>query len=284
MARRGKKESNDDVLKTYFDEIRATPLLSFEEELELSRRIMQGDEEARQKLIKANLRLVVKIARSFASSDIPLMDLIQEGNLGLIRAAQKYDFKKNVRFSTYASWWIKQAISRALVNKRRSIRLPHRKEEALKKIQRAYNALSQELMREPTAEELAREVHMAPEEVDQILSLSNTMVSLDAEAGKDDTTSLLELYEDRTYCPDVEFLRNSVREDTLRFLEKLMERERKILMYRFEFFGGEKYTLKQIGDEMGLSPETVRQIELRALKKFKENAAELKEYMQFSYC
>lgn len=284
MARRGKKESNDDVLKTYFDEIRATPLLSFEEELELSRRIMQGDEEARQKLIKANLRLVVKIARSFASSDIPLMDLIQEGNLGLIRAAQKYDFKKNVRFSTYASWWIKQAISRALVNKRRSIRLPHRKEEALKKIQRAYNALSQELMREPTAEELAREVHMAPEEVDQILSLSNTMVSLDAETGKDDTTSLLELYEDRTYCPDVEFLRNSVREDTLRFLEKLMERERKILMYRFEFFGGEKYTLKQIGDEMGLSPETVRQIELRALKKFKENAAELKEYMQFSYC
>ncbi|MEJ5189868.1 MAG: RNA polymerase sigma factor RpoD/SigA, partial [Breznakiellaceae bacterium] len=262
MARRGKKESNDDVLKTYFDEIRATPLLSFEEELKLSRRIMQGDEEARQKLIKANLRLVVKIARSFASSDIPLMDLIQEGNLGLIRAAQKYDFKKNVRFSTYASWWIKQAISRALVNKRRSIRLPHRKEEALKKIQRAYNALSQELMREPTAEELAREVHMAPEEVDQILSLSNTMVSLDAEAGKDDTTSLLELYEDRTYCPDVEFLRNSVREDTLRFLEKLMERERKILMYRFEFFGGEKYTLKQIGDEMGLSPETVRQIEL----------------------
>ena len=284
MARKGKKENNDDVLRTYFDEIRATPLLSFEEELELSRRIMEGDEEARQKLIKANLRLVVKIARSFSSSDIPLMDLIQEGNLGLIRAAQKYDFKKNVRFSTYASWWIKQAISRALVNKRRSIRLPHRKEEALKKIQRAYNALSQELMREPSAEELAREVHMAPEEVDQILSLSNTMVSLDAETGKDDTTSLLELYEDRTYCPDVEFLRNSVREDTLRFLEKLMERERKILMYRFEFFRGEKYTLKQIGDEMGLSPETVRQIEMRALKKFKENAAELKEYMQFSYC
>ncbi|MCX7656689.1 MAG: RNA polymerase sigma factor RpoD/SigA [Treponemataceae bacterium] len=284
MARRGKKENSDDVLRTYFEEIRATPLLSFEEELELSRRIMQGDEKARQKLIKANLRLVVKIARRFTSAEVPLMDLIQEGNLGLIRAAQKYDFKKNVRFSTYASWWIKQAITRALVNKRRSIRLPHRKEEALKKIQRAYNTLSQELMREPSAEELAREVQMEPEEVDQILSLSNTMVSLDAETGKDETTSLLELYEDRTYCPDVEFLRNSVREDTLRFLEKLMERERKILMYRFEFFGGEKHTLKQIGDEMGLSPETVRQIELRALKKFRENAAELKEYMHFSYC
>jgi RNA polymerase primary sigma factor len=279
MAKKKDNFNTDDVLKTYFDQIKAAPLLTFEEELELSRRIMQGDEGARQRLIESNLRLVVKIAKAYMSNDVSLLDLIQEGNLGLIHAAQKYDFKKQVRFSTYASWWIKQAISRFLANKRRTIRLPHRKEEALKKIQKAYNTLSQLYMRRPSTDEIAAEVGLAQEEVEYIMNIANGMVSLDADTGDEDSTSLIDLCEDYTYSPDTEFLRNSVREDTMKFLERLMEREKKILMYRFRFFGGERYTLKEIGDEMGISPETVRQIEMRALKRFKEEAADLKEYV-----
>ncbi|MFQ3547191.1 MAG: RNA polymerase sigma factor RpoD/SigA [Termitinemataceae bacterium] len=279
MARKKEKRTTDDVLKAYFDQIKSTPLLSFEEELELSRRILQGDEAARQRLIEANLRLVVKIAKAYMTSDVSLLDLIQEGNMGLIHAAQKYDFRKEVRFSTYASWWIKQAITRSLANKRRTIRLPHRKEDALKKIQKAYNILSQRFMRTPNIDEIANEVELPVHEVQYIMNISNSMVSLDADMGDEDSTALIDLCEDYTYSPDMEFLRNSVREDTMRFLERLMEREKKILMYRFQFYDGQRYTLKEIGDEMGISPETVRQIEMRAIKKFKEEAAELKEYV-----
>jgi RNA polymerase primary sigma factor len=140
-------DSREDSLRAYFAQIKRSRLLTFEEELALSRRVMSGDDSARQTLIEANLRLVVRIAKKYMTRDVSLLDLIQEGNLGLIKAASKYDFRKQVRFSTYASWWIKQAIVRALSNKRRTIRLPHRKEEKLRKINKAYNALSQELKR-----------------------------------------------------------------------------------------------------------------------------------------
>jgi RNA polymerase primary sigma factor len=271
-------ESQDDILKSYFDQIRRTPLLSFEEELDLSRRIQNGEEPARDHLIKANLRLVVKIARQFASQDVPLVDLIQEGNLGLIRAAQKYDHAKNVRFSTYASWWIKQAITRSLANKRRAIRIPHRKEEALKKIQRAYTVLSQLYARQPSTEEIGKEIGMSAFDVEGILEISNSMVSLDMETSIENGC-LLDVYEDTTYAPDREVLNSSVRENTMNFLEQLMEKEKQILMYRFEFYNGRKYTLKKIGEELGISPETVRQIEIRALNKLRANASELKEYV-----
>ena len=279
MATKSDNRPQEDILRSYFDQIKATPLLSFEEELELSRRIKKGDELARQKLIESNLRLVVKIAKAFVTVDMPLLDLIQEGNLGLIRAAQKYDYAKNVRFSTYANWWIKQAITRALANKRRAIRLPHRKEEALKKIQKAYNSLSQRYMRRPSTEEISKEVGISAADAEHILNLANGIVSLDAETGED-SGSLIDLCEDYTYSPDREVIRESVRTETLAFLERLMDRERQILMYRFQFYGGERYTLKRIGDEMGISPETVRQIEIRALKKLKTEAAELKDYIQ----
>ena len=269
---------SEDVLRTYFDQIKSTPLLTFEQELELSRRSLRGDELARQKLIESNLRLVVKIAKGFVSPDVPLLDLIQEGNLGLIRAAQKYDYAKNVRFSTYANWWIKQAITRSLANKRRAIRLPHRKEEALKKIQKAYNTLSQLYMRRPSTEEVAAEVGIPVLDVEYILSLANGIVSLDAETG-DDSGSLIDLCEDFTYSPDREVIRESVRAETMNFLERLLEREKRILMYRFQFYGGERYTLKRIGEEMGISPETVRQIEMRAIRKLREQAADLKDYV-----
>jgi RNA polymerase primary sigma factor len=279
MVKKKDETQHEDVLKTYFEQIKSTPLLSFQEELDLSRRIEKGDEQARQKLIESNLRLVVKIAKAYVSADALLLDLIQEGNLGLIHAAQKYDYSKNVRFSTYANWWIKQSITRALANKRRPIRLPHRKEEALKKIQKAFNTLSQRLMRKPNTAEIAQEVHLPAADVDNILTMTSSMVSLDAESGEDDSTSIIDLYEDYTYSPDKDLLKDAMETDTRRFLELLAEREKKILMYRFEFYNGEKYTLKQIGEEMGISPETVRQIEMRALRKFKEQAVELKDYM-----
>lgn len=278
MTRKAGNSEHEDILKTYFSQIKTARLLSFEEELELSKRIQAGDEGARKRLIEANLRLVVKIAKGYMSPDVQLMDLIQEGNLGLITAAQKYDFKKNVRFSTYANWWIKQAISRSLANKRRAIRLPHRKEEAIKKIQRAWTVLNQLSMRRPTLEEIAAEVKMPIDEVDALLNHAAGVVSLDAETN-DDSISLLELCEDYTYSPDREVMKTMAREDTLKLLSRLMEREKQILMYRFQFLNGETWTLKRIGDEMGISPETVRQIEMRALRKLRDKAVPLRDYM-----
>ncbi len=270
----------DDVLKTYFDQIKSIPLLSFEEELELSKRIQKGDTAARQKLIEANLKLVITIAKAYIRSDASLIDLIQEGNMGLIHAAEKYDHKKNVRFSTYANWWIKQAISRSLANKQRAIRLPQRKESLLRKIQRADQYLCQILMRRPSSEEIAAEIGISPCEVNAILCLTNKMVSLEAESShNENAVSLAEMYEDYTYSPERELIRKSVRDDTIRCVNRLKERERKILTYRFQLNNGERYTLKKIGDTMGISPETVRQIEIKALNKMKTDAAELKDFM-----
>ena len=276
--KRQKTVRDDDTLKAYFSQIRKTPLLTFEEELELSKRIEDGDEKARTTLIEANLRLVVKIAKAYVSTDVGLLDLVQEGNLGLLKAASKYDHRKKVRFSTYASWWIKQSITRALSNKRRSIRLPHRKEDALRKIQRAYNMLTQRLMRRPGVEEVAQEVGMPSEEVAQILSISSGTVSLDSDINSESGT-LHDVFEDFSYSPDAEIMKQVMREETLRFLERLREKEKKILLYRFAFYGGKKYTLKRISDEMGISPETVRQIEMRALRKLRQHADEIEEFV-----
>jgi RNA polymerase primary sigma factor len=272
-----RSDATEDTLRAYFDQIKKTRLLTFEEELALSRRILRGDEAARQQLITANLRLVVRIAKKYMTADVSLLDLIQEGNLGLIKAASKYDYRKQVRFSTYASWWIKQAIVRALSNKRRVIRLPHRKEEKLRRINKAYNTLSQELKRAPSSQEIADEMGIREQEVNDIVGLSNAVVSLDGPTPEQNGT-LHDLVTDNSYVPDQQLLRNSLREKTLAFLETLMEKEKQILLYRFAFYGGRKYTLKMIGDELGISPETVRQIEIRALRKLKECAAELREY------
>ncbi|MFW5842881.1 MAG: sigma-70 family RNA polymerase sigma factor [Spirochaetota bacterium] len=277
-TKKRKADYEDNTLKAYFDQIKHSDLLSFEEEKDLSKRIQKGDDGAKTKLIESNLRLVVKIAKGYVTPEVSLLDLIQEGNLGLLRAAGKYDYRKQVRFSTYASWWIKQAITRALSNKRRHIRLPHRKEDALRKIQRSYTMLSQKLMRSPSVEEVAEEVGLKREEVVQILNVSSGMVSLDSDIN-DDSGTFHDIIEDYSYSPDAEFIQRSFREQTLQFLDHLKEKERQILLYRFAFHGGKKYTLKSISDEMGISPETVRQIEIRALKKLKEHAEELREYV-----
>jgi RNA polymerase primary sigma factor len=271
-------DSREDALRAYFSQIKRSRLLTFEEELALSRRVLAGDDSARQTLIESNLRLVVRIAKKYMTRDVSLLDLIQEGNLGLIKAASKYDFRKHVRFSTYASWWIKQAIVRALSNKRRTIRLPHRKEEKLRKINKAYNTLSQELKRAPNIEEIAQELGLKKREVETIVQLSNAIVSLDGPT-QEDSGTLQDVIEDNSYIPERDLLREDLRERTLKFLETLLEKEKQILLYRFAFYGGKKYTLKKIGDEMGISPETVRQIEIRALRKLKENAEELREFV-----
>ena len=271
-------EGERDTLKSYFEQIKKTPLLSYDEERALSRRIQAGDEEAHRNLIEANLRLVVKIAKNFVTTDLSLMDLIQEGNLGLIKAASKYDYRKNVRFSTYASWWIKQSIVRSLSNKRRAIRLPHRKEEVLRKISKTISSLSQDLMREPSVAEVASEIGIKENEVSAILTMSNGPISLDGEVSGE-AGNLQEVFEDYSFDPDKALIRKSIREETMKFLKLLEEKERRILLYRYSFYGGKKYTLKKIGDKMGISPETVRQIEIRALKKMGKFAGELKEYV-----
>lgn len=275
---RNRSRSNDDALQAYFKQIKDNPLLTFEEELELSKRIQGGDDAAKQQLIEANLRLVVKIAKGYVTPDVNFLDLIQEGNLGLIKAAGKYDYRKNVRFSTYAAWWIKQAIVRALSNKRRPIRLPHRKEESLKKIQKTFYTLNQRLSRKPSVDEVADELHMKPEDVSSILNAAASVASLDGDMNFE-SGSLMDVCEDYSFDPDKEIMNKSMREETMKFLERLLDKERKILMYRFAFYGGKKYTLKTIGEELGISPETVRQIEMRALRKLREHADELKEYV-----
>jgi RNA polymerase primary sigma factor len=268
----------EDNLRAYFSQIKSARLLTFEEELALSRRIQAGDAAARMQLIEANLRLVVRIAKNYLTPEMSILDLIQEGNIGLMRAVEKYDYRKQVRFSTYASWWIKQAIVRSLSNKKRTIRLPHRQEEKLRKINKIYNSLSQTLMRTPTLQEIGREIGMDEQDVAAIVNSSTSVASLDS-SGSEDAGSLHDVIEDWSFSPDRELMQRSLRTDTMRFLGSLQEKEKKILMYRFSFAGGKRHTLKHIGDELGISPETVRQIEMRALKKLKGFSEQLKEYV-----
>ncbi|MDR0998557.1 MAG: RNA polymerase sigma factor RpoD/SigA [Treponema sp.] len=264
-----------DILQSYFSQIKKIPLLSFEETLELAKQIRKGDKRARQRLIEANLRLVVKIASPYASYGTPFLDLIQEGNLGLIRAVEKYDPSKNIRFSSYASWWIRQAICRFISNKQRVIRLPHRKEIFLRKVRESYQSLSQTLMRRPTIEEIAEDLCVSVKEVKAVMNLTNVTLSLEMDMSPEKAGAVADLHEDYTYNPERTFMRKNTRKDTLRFLNLLKDKEKRILMYRYQF-SGEQHTLKTIGDKMGISAETVRQIEMKALKKMRRHADELR--------
>lgn len=269
--------STEDTLKIYYERVKQIPLLTAEEERQLSMRIQAGDDAARSRLIESNLRLVIKIARAFANFDIPLVDLIQEGNMGLIKAAERFDYRRNVRFSTYASWWIRQSVTRSLVNSRRSIRLPHRKEDLIKRIHKTYGYLSQALSREPTRFEIAVELGIDEHLVQEALEMSGAMIPLENDHEDDESGSVLDVFADETYSPDAEFMRMCLREKTITMLEALLEKERQVLIYRFEFYGNSKRTLKGIGQTMGLSAETVRQIEKRAIKKLREQG----DYAEF---
>jgi RNA polymerase primary sigma factor len=272
------KDGEDDVALVYFNQIKHIPLLSFEEELELSRLVHEGNKSARKRLIEANLRLVVKIARSYHAKDVPLMDLIQEGNMGLMRAVDKFDYNKSVRFSTYAGWWIRQAITRSLTNKRRAIRLPQSKEEILRKIQKAYHPLSQYYMREPRNEEIAADIGVPIEEVEVVLNMTNGFIPLGMEGSGEETSSFVNTHEDYTYCPERALMNQSLRDAAMKVLQRLKNRERKVLMYHYQLNGSEHNTLKKIGTMMGLSPESVRQIEMKALHKIRSDAEDLHVY------
>jgi len=270
------KYSSDSVPETYFRQIKAFPLLAFEDELELSKRIQSGDKGAMHKLVNANLRLVIKIARPYVKADINFMDIVQEGNMGLMHAAQKYDHQKKVRFCTYASWWIRQYITRYLSNKNRIVRLPHRKEEILRKIQHTYNTLSQTLMHQPNSKEIAGVLGISAYDVEYIINMSCDPLCLETD-NTDDYAPVTDVHADYTYSPEKTFLKKSSRDSAIHFLDSLKDREKRILTYRFQLDGCERHTLKKISDKMGISPETVRQIEMKALKKIRSRADDLKK-------
>jgi RNA polymerase primary sigma factor len=267
----------DEVLEIYFRQIKAFPLLTFDEELELSKEIQKGSADALSKLVNSNLRLVVKIARLFCIQDASLMDLIQEGNMGLIHAAEKYDFRRNFRFSTYASWWIRQSIVRYISVTRGIVRLPHRKEEILRKIRRAYNDLSQTLMYQPQNTDIAGELGIPLHVVDSIINISADSLPLTAEFTDDVSSKTMEIHEDYTYCPERNLLKKSSRDGTLRILGNLKDDEKRILICRYQLDGDRRKSLREIGAELDISPETVRQIEMRALKKIRSHAKELRD-------
>ena len=267
-----------DCVQLYFDEIARTPLLSFEEEKELSRRIAQGDEAAQHALVKANLLLVVKIAKHFVTKEYQLMDVIQDGNLGLIKAAERYDYNREVRFSTYASWWIKQSIVRSLSLKKRMIRLPHRKEEKLRHLKKAWNTLNQDLGHVPSAEELADEMILDVHEVEDLLSLAHPVVSFENSIS-DNECALFHLLEDNTFSPDSMMFAESLRKEMAAALESLAPKEKKVIDERYGFAAERKSTLKKMGSSLGISAETVRQIEMRALQKIRGKHGHLKEYL-----
>ena len=221
-------------LNTYLYQISGDKLLSAEEEKKLSRRILGGDEEARKTLINSNLRLVVKIAKGYLTHDMELLDLIQEGNVGLIKAAEKFDFRKNVRFSTYASFWIRQSIARAISNKSRMIRFPHRKEERLRKISKAQQRLTESLGRDPNLSELAGETKIQEKDVRSILAMPDRVVSVESMSDLD-AFSLKNTIEEKKYSPDYIVMRNYLKDKTRQMLTILDEREKKVLLLRYSF-------------------------------------------------
>ena len=278
LKTRKSEEKSTTGLTSYLFQLKHDKLLTADEEKMLSKRIMKGDKKARETLINANLRLVVKIAKGYISQDLDLLDLIQEGNLGLIKAADKFDFKKNVRFSTYASFWIKQSIARALSNKSRMIRLPHRKEEKLRKVNKAQVKLSKDFGRSADTAELSSETKLEQEEIKSILNLPDKVLSIES-SSTDEKFSLKNTVEDPKYSPDYLVMRNYLKDKTQEMLTILNEKEKKVLLYRYSFLSGEKNTLKDIGDRLSISPETVRQIEMRALKKIREQFSHLKDFL-----
>ena len=275
-----KNLNNDESLQAYFDQIKNIPLLTFEEEQELSKRIHTGDENARRRLIESNLRLVIKITRGYLAPDVSWMDLIQEGNMGLMHAVGKYDHAKQIRFATYAAWWIRQAITRYLCNKRRTIRLPHRKEELLLRIRQAYYALSQRLMRQPKVKEISAEVGVPQEEVEYLLGIVHNLISVETEWNGKESLAAMDFHEDYTYSPERALMRKSSLEATFQILNQLKDREKRILMYRYQLKGGNMHTLKKISSKMGLSAETVRQIEARAIQKLRTYAEDLRPFFE----
>ena len=256
-----------DALQLFLNEIRRYPLLTAAEEVEISKRIEQGDLEAKERMINSNLRLVVSIAKKYQGQELSLLDLIQEGIFGLIRAAEKFDWRKGYKFSTYATFWIRQAIQRGLANKARTIRIPVHIGQRERKIVRAERELSAKLGREPTDDEIAREAELPLDQVEEVRDAARTVTSLDRPVGEEGDTALGDLLEGGAPPVDHE-VEVSLSEQLLRqTIEELPETERDVIRLRFGLEGDEPQPLRETGRRLGLSAERVRQIESRALKR-----------------
>ncbi len=260
----------DDAVKQYLKEIGRYPLLNAEEELILAERIAGGDTNARTKLIECNLRLVVSIAKRYASQGMPLLDLIQEGNFGLMRAAQKFDYRRRNRFSTYATWWIRQAISRAIAEYSRSIHIPVHVMELIFKLKRIHRNLYQENGREPTPEEIAEAAGVPKDKVVELLGMSEQPISLDAPIADDEQYHLGDIVEDPSIVAPIDAVAiQAMRDQIDTALETLHPRERKIIEMRNGLKDGHAYTLEEVSHEFRLTRERIRQIEVKALRKLR---------------
>ena len=276
---------SDDSVRLYLREIGKIPLLSAGEEMDLARRIVEGDKKAKDKMAEANMRLVVSIAKRYSGRGLDFLDLIQEGNTGLLRAVEKFDPDKGFKFSTYATWWIRQAITRAIADQARTIRIPVHMVETINKLLRTQRRMTQELNREPTIEELSKELDMEPEKIEYVIKIKQDISSLDAGVGRDgeDDDSVLQdfIVDEDTVSPEDSASNQLLKEQVQEILSSLSDREQKIVRMRFGLDNGKNHTLEEVGQEFAVTRERIRQIEAKALAKLRKHkdAKKLYEYL-----
>lgn len=268
-------DASDDSVRLYLREIGKIPLLSAEEELELAQRVVAGEKKAKDKMAEANMRLVVSIAKRYSGRGLDFLDLIQEGNTGLLRAVEKFDPDKGFKFSTYATWWIRQAITRAIADQARTIRIPVHMVETINKLLRTQRRMTQELNREPTIEELAKELEMEPEKVEYVMKIKQDITSLDAGVGRDgdeEDSVLRDFIEDEdSATPEESAASQLLKEQVQAILSTLSDREQKIIKMRFGLETGKSHTLEEVGQEFAVTRERIRQIEAKALAKLRKH-------------
>ena len=275
--------SIEDPVRMYLKEIGKVPLLSAEREIELAQRMEEGDEEAKKELAEANLRLVVSIAKRYVGRGMLFLDLIQEGNLGLIKAVEKFDYRKGYKFSTYATWWIRQAITRAIADQARTIRIPVHMVETINKLIRVSRQLLQELGREPQPEEIAKEMNMPVDRVREILKISQEPVSLETPIGEEEDSHLGDfIQDDNVPVPAEAAAFTLLKEQLVEVLGTLTEREQKVLRLRFGLDDGRARTLEEVGKEFNVTRERIRQIEAKALRKLRHpsRSRKLKDFLE----
>ena len=261
---------SDDPVKIYLKEIGNYPLLSMDEEVELAKKIAEGDQYAADRLTESNLRLVVSIAKKYVGRGLSFLDLIQEGNLGLIKAVDKFDYSKGYKFSTYATWWIRQAITRSIADQSRTIRIPVHMSEVINKAYRISRSLLQELGREPTEEEIAKEMNLPVEKVREIMKISADPISLDTPIGEEDDSHLGDFIKDDTIMGPEDAAAYTMLQDQIqKLLTTLSEREQRVLILRFGLLDGRTRTLEEVGKEFNVTRERIRQIEAKALRKLR---------------